>query len=127
VQSDLGAVRARNEKASPSQIEREDGTRDEKITPSHITEKDLADIVRSYELKHSQGLGLVFIMDRLVKAQEAGCLYVVFFDLASRKTLKFERVCAEAGGFGFRNYWFNPIKEAVKKLPKTYKQIRAKK
>ena len=35
-----------------------------------------------------------------------------------------ERVCAGAGGMGFRNYWFRPIKDTVKKLPKMYKQAR---
>lgn len=125
VGSDLGAVQARNEKASAQQIEREDGTRDEKVTPTHITEANIASIVSSYKMKHDKGLGLVFIMDRLVKAQETGCLYVVFFDVATRKVVRTERVCAKAGGMGFRNYWFSPIKTAIKNLPKTYKQIKA--
>jgi len=80
-----------------------------------------------YKLTKDKGLGLVFIMDRLVKAQQTGCLYVVFFDIASRKVVRSERVCADAGGIGFRNYWFKPIKVAVEKLPKTYKQVASKK
>ena len=125
VESDLDAVKARNEKANASQIEREDGTRAEKVDPTDITETNIADIVSSYKLKHDQGVGLVFIMDRLVKAQETGCLYVVFFDIGSRKVLHSERIVASAGGFGFRNYWFRPIKTAVDKLPKIYKQVKA--
>jgi hypothetical protein len=123
VESDLKAVEALNEKVTASQIEREDGTRAEKVNPTDITETNIADIVASYSLKHDKGIGLVFIMDRLVKAQETGCLYVVFFDISSRKVLHSERVVARAGGFGFRNYWFSPIKTAVEKLPKMYKQI----
>jgi hypothetical protein len=126
VETDLSAVEARNLKANPSQIEREDGTRREKVDATHITEKDLAKTVRAYKLKHAQGLGLVFIMDRLVKAQETGCLYVVFFDIASRKIGYSERVCAPAGGFGFRNFWFRPIKNTVAKLPAMYQQATAK-
>jgi len=125
VKSDLGAVTAGNEKASPKQIEREDGTTDEMVKPTHITEADIARIVKAYKMKNESGVGLVFIMDRLVKAQETGCLYVVFFDVATRKVVHTERVCAKAGGIGFRNYWFSPIKTAVKNLPKTYKQIKA--
>ena len=32
-----------------------------------------------------------------------------------------------AGGMGFRNYWFRPIKNVVEKLPKIYKGLKAKK
>jgi hypothetical protein len=125
VVSDLDAVTARNEKTSDKQVLRQDGTRDEMVTPSDITEADIAKTVRGYNLKHEQGLGLVFIMDRLVKAQEIGCLYVVFFDVNSRKVLYSERLCEKAGGFGFRNYWFRPVKAAVEKLPKMYKKVSA--
>jgi hypothetical protein len=67
----------------------------------------------------------VFIVDRLVKKQETGCTYVVFFDVQSRKITHSERICAGAGGGGFRNYWFRPIKGAVEKLPKMYKAVKA--
>ena len=127
VESDLHAVEDRNQKASASQIEREDGTRAEKVDPTDITATKIADIVISYKLKHDSGVGLVFIMDRLVKAQEVGCLYVVFFDIGSRKVLHSERIVAPAGGYGFRNYWFRPIKTAVEKLPKIYKTVKAAK
>jgi hypothetical protein len=126
VKSDLGAVEASNAKVSAKQIEATDGTRDEMVKPSHITEADIARMVKAYELKNNQGLGLVFIMDRLVKAQETGCMYVVFFDLASRKVVLSERVCADAGGIGFRNYWFRPVKNVVGKLPRLYKAAKAK-
>ncbi len=122
--SDMAAVGAANDKASAKQIEREDGTREEKVNLSHLKEKDIASIVRSYKLKHDKGLGLVFVMDRLVKVQETGCLYVVFFDVSSRKVLKCERVSEKAFGFGFRNYWFRPVKEAVRKLPPMYQGVK---
>lgn len=123
--SDMGAVGAANDKANVKQIEREDGTREEKVNLSHITDKDIASIVRSYKLKHEKGVGLVFIMDRLVKVQETGCLYVVFFDISSRKVLKSERVTEKAWGIGFRNYWFRPVKSAVKKLPAMYSAVKS--
>jgi len=104
VKTDLKAVEAANQKASANQIEREDGTADEKVKPSHITDADIAKMVKNYDLKYKQGIGLVFIMDRLVKAQETGCLYVVYFDVASRKVISSERVVAKAGGIGFRNF-----------------------
>ena len=126
VRTDLQAVQARNEAAGPSQIERKDGSSDEMVKPTHITDVDIADIVKSYKLENDRGLGLVFVMDRLVKTQNMGCMHVVFFDVASRKVVRSERVCARAGGIGFRNFWFSPVKEAVKQLPKMYKATKAK-
>jgi hypothetical protein len=125
VESDLAAVQARNEKAGSSQIQHEDGTSDEMVKPTDITERDIAEMVRNYKLKRDQGLGLVFIMDRLVKAQQKGCLYVVFFDIGSRKVLYSERLCETAAGMGFRNYWFRPVKTAVAKLPGMYRKARS--
>lgn len=127
VYTDTMAVEKPNHKATTSQIIREDGTKDEMVKPSHITEKNIADEVKGYEIKYKEGLGLVFVMDRLVKTQNTGCMYVVFFDVASRKVISSERMCTEARGAGFRNFWFNPIKEVVKKLPKMYKDAKAKK
>jgi hypothetical protein len=127
VRSDLTAVAGNNEKANEKQIQREDGSRDEMLTPTHIKDSDIAELVRSYKLKNTQGLGLVFVVDRLVKAQETACLYVVFFDVSSRKVISSNRLCEKAGGMGFRNYWFRPIKDAVKKLPKMYREATAAK
>ena len=115
LKSDLKTVNSRNEKATSSQIDRGDGT---------LAETDIAKSVSSYELKITQGLGLVFIMDRLVKAHKTGCLYVVFFDISSRKVVFSERVVANGGGAGFRNYWFNPVKVAVERLPKMIKKAK---
>jgi hypothetical protein len=122
VKSDVKSVYSSNEKASPSQIVREDGSREEMVNATHISEADIAKVVSSYDLKNNQGIGLVFIVDRLVKAQQVGCLYVVYFDIPSRKVLYSERVIAKGDGLGFRNYWFNPIKAAVGKLSKMYKK-----
>ena len=122
VRSDIAAVQPGNDKATGSQIERKDGTSDEMVKPSHITEAEIADIVKSYKMENQSGLGLVFIMDRLVKAQQVGCMYVVFFDVSTRKVISSERVVGKAGGIGFRNFWFSPVKTTVKQLPKMYKQ-----
>lgn len=124
VKADVKAVYLRNEKASPDQIVREDGTRQEMVDATHITEADIAKAVSSYDLKNDQGLGLVFIMDRLVKAQQTECFYVVFFDISSRRVLCSTRVVEKAGGYGFRNFWFSPVKAAVKQLPKMYRQAK---
>jgi hypothetical protein len=126
IKSDVKAVTERNAKASANQVQHEDGTSDEMVKPSHITDADVAKIVASYDLKESSGTGLVFIMDRLVKAQQMECYYIVFFDIGSRKVLHSERIVAKAGGIGFRNFWFRPVKDGVARLPKIYNLAKGK-
>ena len=121
--TDTKAVLAGNEKLTAACIVHEDGSRAETVDASHITEAQIAATVRGYTLKTTQGVGLVFIMDRLVKAQKTACFYVVFFDVGSRRILHQERMCEAAGGIGFRNFWFGPIKKAVKQLPALYRKV----
>lgn len=115
-ESDLAAVTFNNQKVGQSQVEMIDGTYEKMVIPSHITESEIAELIQSYKLQNRTGTGLVFVMDRLVKAQAIGCYYVVLFDIASRKTIYCERYCENASGSGFRNYWFTPIKAGVDRL-----------
>ncbi len=100
--------------------------RGNKNLPTNISDADIAAAIRSYRLQTRSGLGLVFFMDRLVKRQETSCMYVVFFDIASRTIVSQERVCTDAGGGGIRNHWFGSIKETVKRLPDMYHDARLK-
>jgi hypothetical protein len=125
VRPDTAAVYAHNENASPDQIVREDGSYDGTVRPSEISEADIQEMVRSYQLHSNTGLGLVFVMDRLVKRHETGCMYAVFFDVGSRNVVFSTRICSKAGGGGFRNYWFNPVKQTVAKLPGVYRKAAA--
>jgi hypothetical protein len=147
VQADLRAIESRNARVSPQQIFDEDSSpryarnladigtifnptrflhRGNKNLPTDINDADIAAAIRSYRLQTRSGLGLVFIMDRLVKREETSCMYVVFFDIASRTIVSQERVCADAGGGGIRNHWFGSIKETVKHLPEMYHDARVK-
>lgn len=121
--TDTKAVEPGNAKLTAACIVAEDGSRGETVDKSHITEAQIAAAVRGYALKNTQGTGLVFIMDRLVKAQKTACFYVVFFDAGTRRILHQERMCETAGGIGFRNFWFSPVKKAVKKLPALYQKV----
>jgi hypothetical protein len=116
VETDLKPVQANNQKTTKPQIERTDGTTKEMLLLSHIQDSDIAELVRSYELDHKTGTGLVFVVDRLVKAQATSCFYVVFFDVASRNVIYSARYCEKASGNNFLDYWFRPFKVAVEKL-----------
>ena len=147
VQADLRAVESRNARVTSQQIVHEEGPlrnignladigtffdparflhRGNKNLSTHVSDADIAAAIRSYRLQTRSGLGLVFIMDQLVKRQETSCMYVVFFDIASRTIVSQERVCTDAGGGGIRNHWFGSIKETVKRLPEMYQDAKLK-
>jgi len=85
---------------------------------THIKDADITEAVRSYKLTSTSGLGLVFIVDRLVKAEQRGAVYLVYFDVATREVIAKQRVIVKAAGFGFRNYWFRVPKDALRNLKK---------
>jgi hypothetical protein len=87
-----------------------------------LTEAQIADAVKAYAPPAKKGVGLVFIVERLVKVRQGGpdrgigCVWRVFFDLESRKVLDCVRGCHNATGFGFRNYWFSVVKQALREM-----------
>ncbi len=94
-----------------------------------ITDKDIATLVKGYKLQAKEGLGLVFVMDTLVKRDKTGnsCMHVVFFDVASRQVISAARQCEKASGIGPRNFWFGAVKKVVKNLPSAYKKASSSK
>ena len=107
--ADVEGMAERNRLAGTNQVVPVGGAEDA-VEKSHITPKDIADAVKSYKLKEKSGLGLVFIVDRLVKPSASGAVYVVFFDIATREVISADRRLGAASGSGFRNYWFGVIK-----------------
>lgn len=119
LQVDPRGVFAANQKATAAQIVHEDGP-SSILAETHIAAGDIAAKVASYRLENTGGLGLVLIVDRLVKLQATGCTYIVYFDVASRTVLSSSRVCEGASGFGFRNYWFAPVRDIVQPIRAAY-------
>jgi hypothetical protein len=114
---DIGGVTEANKIATSKQIINAPGS-DDVIEKSLITPQDIARAVKGYKMENKSGLGVVFVVDRLVKQDKngIGAVYVVGFDIASREVLFSEREVNKAMGFGFRNYWFRVIKGAEKGL-----------
>lgn len=117
VSQDIDIVTASNARVTEAQILRMDGG-DSVVTDSEITPASLQSLVRSYDMKGAEGLGLVLVVDRYVKLQEQGCTWVVYFDAQSRDIQASKRVCEKAAGFGFRNYWFRTAKDLVDDIKK---------
>lgn len=113
--TDLQGIGEANRKANAKQVIPFGGVEDV-IDKSHLTAADLAAAVRGYSLTAKDGVGLVFIVDRLIKPSANGAVHVVFFDVATREVLSSERRIGKAGGFGFRNFWFGVIKRVADEL-----------
>ena len=81
-----------------------------------LKEADIKAVIKKYGSSHEKGMGLVFIMESFDKEEEEGCMWITFFDIATKNVLFTQRMCGESGGIGFRNYWartiYNVLKEA---------------
>lgn len=79
-------------------------------TPKPFSTEELQSIINQYntsELKAN--FGLSFVVHSFNKYQERAYIYVVIFDVSTKKILLSEKMTGETGGFGFRNYWAKTI------------------
>ena len=114
---DNDGMAAANKNPAGGQIVQAPGAEDT-IAASHLTSEKIAAMVKAYDLKNKSGMGVVFIVDRLVKTGKKGqgAEYVVAFDLATRAVISSQRVVGRADGRGPRNYWFRVVKNGEKAL-----------
>lgn len=84
----------------------------------HINVSDVDGIVSSFDFKGNSGIGLVFIVESFSKPNEEGSIYVTFVDMGSKEVLFTERMTAEPGGFGMRNFWAGCVYGIIKKMQK---------
>ena len=85
----------------------------------------VAEMVKKYQIPHTNGMGMVIIAWLLDEANATGHYEVVYFDIATRKIILNTSVVALAGGSKLRNFWANSIYEAInqKELRRYVKQI----
>jgi len=79
----------------------------------HLSNGDVASIVKGYNFGGKTGIGFLFIMESINKKDERGSMYCTFIDMATSKVLLTERLTEKPGGFGLRNYWAKSIYEAI--------------
>lgn len=130
---DIAGITERNKGLTRGQVVLDKEMKDA-VKQTHITPEDIADAVRSLKLSRKEGVGLVFLVDRLVcerkfkpknnpkdaalsYIERAAAAHVVFFDIATREVLSVKRETRLTGSTGnFRNSWFGPIKEIDEEL-----------
>lgn len=80
-------------------------------------------IVQNYSSEEYQdGLGLVFIVEKLDKIESLAKVHVTFFDIASKEVVQVVKYSGEARGFGFRNYWAGAYYNILENLGDDYKK-----
>jgi hypothetical protein len=103
---------------------------------TQIKPEQIASKIQTYKLEHTNGLGLVFIVDKMgcqltpphydakhqmvpASIRSFGAAYIVYFDIANREVLSSKREVSSVGtGGSFRNFWFGPIKSIDSGLEK---------
>jgi len=110
ITADIDGVLKRNNRATAAQIEIRNGN-DE---PTSFTPEQIAAEVKSYKLSKESGVGLVLIIESMEKPE--AYIDTVWFDIETREVLDVQSDWYKAGGFGFRNYWFSPVKRAIKEI-----------
>lgn len=91
------------------------------VLPKRLDSEKIQHIVNTYDTGEDTGLGLVFITDEYNKYERIGAYYVTFFDISSKKVLLTEKVTAEPGGFGLRNFWISSFKQILTKCHWRYR------
>lgn len=71
----------------------------------HLEETDIDSLVKHYDFKGNEGLGMMFFVEGMNKQLEKSSMWVVFVNMTNKEVLSAKRVEGKAGGFGFRNYW----------------------
>ena len=124
VDVDLSSVREKNSKVNAEEI-----VSTNTADFSRLKEADINAVVKSSTFQAKKGVGLLFVMEGMLKEDKKGkaSVWVVLIDLSSKKVLATERFESKATGFGFRNYWASTIKETIDQVEdKKYKEWKKK-
>jgi hypothetical protein len=121
--NDLGPVAKRNAK-----INTEEMTSTSSADYRRLKEDDIAKLVKGFDFDGKKGIGILFVVEAMSKAEKGESIWVTFIDMANKKVLMTERIENKtAMGFGFRNFWANPVKALLETIEKKkYKEWKAK-
>jgi len=80
------------------------------LSPQSFSARKLQAIVTCYDTKEMKSkYGLSFIVHSFNQFRERAYVYVVIFDVRTKRILFSAQTSGDAGGFGFRNYWARTI------------------
>ena len=123
IDHDLELVGKRNTKINPDSIKSSTTT-----DYNRLKEEDISKLVKEWDFGGKKGAGLLFVVEGMSKTNKGASIWVTLVDMATNKLLMTERMEGKTAiGFGFRNYWANPLKNVITNIEKNkYKEWKAK-
>lgn len=85
-----------------------------------LEEKKIAALVKRYDFKGRNGVGLMFFVEGMSKAREEASMWVTFVNMDKRTVLLAKRVTGAPQGIGFRNYWARCFLNVLKRVEKDF-------
>ncbi len=84
--------------------------------PSKIDKSQIPDMVKNYNSVKKEGFGVAFVIETFNKNDKVADMYVVCFDIATKKVLICEKMSGTPAGGGMRNYWAGAIKDVLNQI-----------
>lgn len=76
---------------------------------------DMAKKIKAYDIKETEGKGLVLFAKLFDKPSKKATYTVVLFDISSREIIESKDITEKARGFGLRNFWAYSVYRTIKK------------
>jgi hypothetical protein len=122
---DLEVVKRNNDSVNYNNL-----TTDDPKYSEFISKRMLQELISKYDCGSDKGIGVVFVMENFNRMKDntayddfsitdennTASMIVVFFDIRTKMILLSGRMTAEAGGFGFRNYWVSTVYKVLKQI-----------
>lgn len=86
-----------------------------------LDDKKVADLVKKYDFKGHEGIGMMFFVEGMSKGKEMASMWVTFVDMKNKTVLLTKQMEGKAGGFGFRNYWAKSFLNVLKSIKEDWK------
>ncbi len=100
----------------------------DKTSLNHIKSSDIQKIINTYPLENKTGYGLVFIVESLDRQKKETNTWVALIDMKTRQVLIAEKMYANVGGIGMRNYWARGFHNTINDIKeRKYEEWKAKK
>lgn len=79
--------------------------------------KTVNDVIASLPAgEKKEGVGVTFVVESFDKTAMMAYMYVVVFDIATKKVLISEKMNAVPKGIGLRNFWAGAVKDVLKQI-----------
>ena len=87
-----------------------------------ITAAEAESVIKKYDTKGKTGLGGVFVVESFDKTKVKGFIYIILFDMATKKVIINRKLDGDGGGFGLKNYWAKAIRQCIEESAVQYKK-----